>query len=649
MIRPTPVHRPVWEPVYRDVQGPVWRNGAGGGVAYYIDPSYSGGSSDGSYSAPWTDFTAANSAFTGDMGGRILRLKSGQTIYDELSFSAASNFTIETYGGSTKAIIDGSQIASWTWTNLSGDIWYANSGTESAIWVGDVAYERACVQQTTPDQATMDRSVGMFWFGNHSSNPIGNRLYVHVPPGMNMETERLAGRVRSQKENFALRLNGCSAVAIRAIQVQRGQWSVMSVENHGAGLIIDDVVSRWCGKFSFGQNLLDVTGVSEGAPATDISITKCQFSENRGGDNNNATEFSWVTGLTISECDYRRILSQAVEFWKTVKNARITRCRFEEIGGSTWWLNGDTDYGAPVVPQDHDNNQMDNCIATSIGSMNRETVLTDQGSSLLRYEGGTNTRLYNNTYIGQTRVPILLKAGTHASNKNTISLKNNVFYVHMAYSNAWHIQTTDTPATPWTFPTAFTGAINEVVSDNNHFFSLRNTNQASNRVGYIWAGAVDLIGLANWQSYTGNPDAHSHDGNPLLSAALGTVTATTTTSGTAASGVWDIPLTSVTGMAVNGIISIATVSAPIVHVSRIVAVNTSTKVVTTETRVPPAGIASGAAVTYYAELQTDATPQAGSPLLNAGVGSATDPLIPTTDFYGNPRSTTTPDIGAVEV
>lgn len=30
MIRPTPVHRPVWEPVYRDVQGPVWLNGAGG-------------------------------------------------------------------------------------------------------------------------------------------------------------------------------------------------------------------------------------------------------------------------------------------------------------------------------------------------------------------------------------------------------------------------------------------------------------------------------------------------------------------------------------------------------------------------------------------------------------------------------------------
>lgn len=30
MIRPTPVHRPVWEPVYRDVQGPVWQRGGSG-------------------------------------------------------------------------------------------------------------------------------------------------------------------------------------------------------------------------------------------------------------------------------------------------------------------------------------------------------------------------------------------------------------------------------------------------------------------------------------------------------------------------------------------------------------------------------------------------------------------------------------------
>lgn len=40
MIRPTPVHRPVWDAVYRDVQGPVWLNGAGGGVEtpiYFFD------------------------------------------------------------------------------------------------------------------------------------------------------------------------------------------------------------------------------------------------------------------------------------------------------------------------------------------------------------------------------------------------------------------------------------------------------------------------------------------------------------------------------------------------------------------------------------------------------------------------------------
>ena len=43
------------------------------------------------------------------------------------------------------------------------------------------------------------------------------------------------------------------------------------------------------------------------------------------------------------------------------------------------------------------------------------------------------------------------------------------------------------------------------------------------------------------------------------------------------------------------------------------------------------------------------TPVAAGALENAGIGSGTDANVPTTDLFGNTRSTTAPEIGAIEL
>lgn len=619
-----------------------WRRG-GSALAYYIDPSFGPGG-DGSYSSPWDDFTEVN-ALTGDLGGRILRLKSGQTIYDGLSISSASNFTIETYGGSTKAIIDGSQLATWTWTNLSGDIWYANSGSEKAIWVGDVAFERAVENQSRPPlQSVMDRNEYTFWFGTHSSNAgAGDQLYVHAHAGMNMETERLAGRVRTTSELIPLSIFAGSNVALRSIQVQRGANFVIQCDDHGAGLTMDGVVAKWNGYGSGGQNLLDLNGASLVSPATDISITNCDFLENYAGGNNNAMEFSWVTGMTISDCIFRRILGNAVEYWKTIKDTRVTRCRFEEIGGSILWLHNET---TDESGSDHDNNQIDNCIATSLGTMEDDYQTDQQGSALLRHQAGTNTRVYHNTLVSNNTPVIEFSEGTHANNKNTITVKNNVFLTLQSYALRARFLQAAVPGTAWTFVSSFTGAKNEIISNNNNLFSRYYTDQTTTRVGYF--RTAWQVGLSGWQAQGayGTPDLSSTEADPLLTAAFGVSAASTTMAAGGTAGTWTMTVTSAAGMSVGGFVAIPMATSPRLHFTRIMAI--AGNVLTGELKIGGGGISNGAAVTYYAEIQTDATPQTGSPLLNAGVGSTTDPLIPTTDFFGNPRSTTTPDIGAVE-
>lgn len=607
-------------------------------VAYYIDPSFGPGG-DGSYSSPWDDFTEVN-ALSGDLGGRIIRLKSGQTIYDGLSISNASNFAVETYGGSTKAIIDGSALTGWTWVNAGGDLWStATPGAEKAIWVGDVAFERAGEGATTPLQSVMDRNEYTFWYGTHSTYGGGNLLWVHAPTGMDMNAEEAANHVRTTSENVVAYMSGCSAAAVRSIQMQRGFNAVFQAASHGAGLTIDDVVSRWCGKGTVGQDLIDISGASAVAPATSVVLSDSQFYENFGGSNNNATEFSWVTGLTISNCNYRRIAGNAVEFWQTIKNGRVTRCRFEEIGGSIWWLSNS------IAGQEHDNNQMDNCISTTLGTMFNDGGTDQQGSQLLRHQAGTNTRLYHNTHITNNIQAVTLAAGTSAACLNTVTMKNNIFVSLQSYASRARFQTLDSPTPAWTFVSALTGAKNEIVSDNNRIFSRYATDQNTTRVGYLNAVGSYTTGLAAWQAQTGNPDPNSSEGDPLLAAMFGTSAASTTMASVGTAGAWTMTVTSSAGMAVGGFVAVPMAASPRLHFTRIMAI--AGNVLTGELKIGGGGISNGAAVTYYAEIQTDATPSA-SGVLNSGVGSVSDPLIPATDFYGSTRSATTPDIGAIE-
>jgi len=607
-------------------------------TAFYIDPSFGAGG-DGSYASPWDDFTEVN-ALTGDLGGRIIRLKSAETIYDSLLLTSASNFAIETYGGSTKAIIDGSAVVNWTWVNEGGDIWSTvTPGAEKCIWVGDIAFERAN-ESVTANQAVMDRSEATYWYGTHSTYG-GPKLYVHAPAGMNMTTESAANNVRSTSERYALRLYDCSAAAIRSIQVQRGGDGNVLANNHGAGLTIDDIVSRQCGLWATGQNCVDISGASAVAPATNVTITNSDFLDNFGGSNNNATEFSWVTGLEISGCTYRRILGNAVEFWQTVKNASVKRNRFEDIGGSIWWLSNS------IAGQEHDNNQMDNCIVNSTGNMRIGGGTDQQGSQLLRHEAGTNTRLYNNTLVTNNIQAVTLRTGSSANCLNTITMKNNIFVSLQSYASRARFQTLDSPTPAWTFVSALTGAKNEIVSDNNRIFSRYATDQNTTRVGYLNAVGSYTTGLAAWQAQTGSPDPNSSEGDPVLTAMLGPEVSTTTVNGAVLAGAWDITLTSVAGMVVGGYVTIAMAASPRLHVTRIMAISGST--ITGELKVGGGGISNGATVSYRTALTTDATPAAATGVLNAGIGSATDASVPTVDFFGNARSTTAPDIGAIEV
>jgi hypothetical protein len=625
--------------------GPDQWQYSGSGIAYYVDPSYAGGSSDGSYSAPWTDFTRVN-ALTGDLGGRIIRLKSGQTIYDAMLINAASNFSIETYGGSTKAIIDGSVLSGWTWVQEgSTDYWSTTTpGAEKALWVGDLAFERANNGQTKPVQAVMDRCEATFWYGEHDTLAGGTgvggvRLWVHAPHGMDMNAEETANNVRTTSIEYVLRGDGCSLVTVSNIQVQRSHSGNFLWYTHGDGITVDGLLSRQVGLGASGQNTLKIAGTSAVAPATNVIIRNSEFSDSFAGSNNNGTELEFIDGMTIEDCTYRRILGNAVEYWKTMVNTRVTRCRFEDIGNSILWLANN------VAGQEHDNNQIDNCIINSTGNMANDGGTDQQGSALLRHDAGTNTRVYNNTHITNNKQCVTLATGSSANCLNTITMKNNIFVSLQSYASRARFQTLDAPTPAWTFVSAFTGAKNEIISDNNRIFSRYQTDQNTTRVGYLQAVGSYTTGLAAWQAQTGSPDPNSSEGDPLLAELLGPVVSTTTVNGAVSAGAWNITLTSAAGMVVGGYVTVAMAAAPRLHVTRIMAISGST--ITGELKVGGGGISNGATVSYRTSLTGDVTPSA-SGVLNSGIGSATDANVPTVDFYGNARSTTAPDIGAVE-
>ena len=646
---------PQWQNTYEDQEftGSYVADPGGGpdqwqyssGFAYYIDPSYAGGSPDGSYSAPWTDFTEVN-ALTGDLGGRIIRLRSGLTIYDGLSILNASNFTIETYGGSAEAVIDGSAITAWTWVNEAGtDLWSTTgAGAQKAVYVGSVAYEMA-QSDAALSQTVLDRAERTYWYGTHSTYGGGVKLWVHAEAGLNMSTESSAGRVRTTSENRSAYMSGCSAQKLQNIIIQRGAMATLQIYEQGDGLILDGLTVRQNGYSAapVGMDSIDLSGLSAGVPATGVVIRNCLLDQNLGGTNNNALEVSYTDGLTVQDCTFRRIEGNAVEFWNTVHNGVVERCRFEDIGGSAWWLSGD------AAGSYHTNNTIRNCVMNSTGNPRNDRGSAGQGSIFARIQSASNTKIYNNTYIGNAQQGLIISPSPVAASTNTITIKNNLFYNTHANGDSARIQTTGSvlggdPA--WTFVNALTGAKNEIVSDYNRFFSNRQAAQSGIKMGNI--NGVATSGLAAWQAQSGAPDSHSSEGDPSITSPHGPVTAlTTTVTSGGTTGSWVIVVASVTGFALGDWITVKLDSATRTHVTRIAAIAVGTNTITMEVRLGSAA-GSGKLVTRLSSGVAEVAPGA-TPPLNSGIGSATDANVPTTDFFGNPRSTTAPDIGAVEV
>jgi hypothetical protein len=610
-----------------------WQYSGGGGLAYYVDPSFGAGG-DGSYASPWDDFTEINALSAGDLDGATIAIKSGETVYDSLLMANQNGFTVTTYGGASPGIIDGSIPTGFTWTREGAtDFWYATSASQVAIYVGDIAYEMAQSNAVLSD-SVFQRAQQTYYFGVSTVNAgLGSKMWVHVLPGVNMATEEAAGRVRKPNaDSYAFDMQACSGQTLNNIQVQRGSYATLRASEQGDGFTATNCVFRQNGfAAGTGQDLVNLKGVS-GSDVTNTIFSGCTFEDNFGGTNCNATEFAFVDGVSITDCTYNRILGNAVELWEDCDNVVVDRCQFVDIGSSILWLSND-DGGV-----NHDN-IIRNCTSVSLGN-SRSDSGTNQGSVFVKSESASNTLVYNNTHVSDVLNAIRLQPSSDSSATNTITIKNNLFINSHDNGDSARIQTygsvlSGDPA--WTFVNTLTGAKNEIVSDYNSFYSYRQAAQSGVKMGNI--NGVATSGLAAWQAQTGTPDLHSYEVDQGVANPWGAPSGTTTTlTAGVSTGAWAIVVASLTGISVGTWVT---------HTSRVASVDTATNTCNLECRFGSAA-ASGKLVTILSSPLAVLTP-ANTPPLNSGIGSATDANVPTVDFYGNARSTTAPDIGAVEV
>jgi hypothetical protein len=651
----------------------LWRRG-GSGIAYYVDPSYAGGSSDGSYSAPWTDFTQVNSLVTGDAGGRIIRLRSGQIIYDQLYLQNADNFTIETYGGSPLATIDGSVLTAYTWTqaSTSPNLWWTQTPVAAiGLFIDDVATLNCANQQ----QVT-DLEYG-WWYGTRSGNlgdgsgtqPTGNALVVNLPPGESMTTLSTANLVRRSDSTgayAALKLANCNAATLQNFAARRGHYHAVTIEAAAATVFSDIALAGLTvsqnGYFaSGGQNLINLYGADQSNLATGVSVTDCLLHDNVTGTNSNGIETGHLTGMTVARNTFRRIYGNAIEMWRGTHYSTISRNSFDDIGARSlimYWGSG-TDY------DNHTGSSFENNIVRSVGNfrvMGTQTpyptgLFYNTGGAIFA-SGGTNNRAYNNTFILSDAPALEIKySATEGGNSGSFSFMNNTVVLLEPSGNNCGAISTVTPTTAWTMKTTAPNGPQQIQANYNRYFTRRVA--ASGVRMQLNASSASTYALATWQAFGG--DTNSTLGDPAYTAPFGTggtsagTLAATTYGSTHASFVAaNAGLVQATG---HGLVVGDYVSMPITGGS-----GTAPTWYTRVGQVLDANtfraeyhlygnhtIATGATVTKYPNVLSFDFAPTTTPPLNSGIGSATDANVPTVDFYGNARSTTAPDIGAVEV
>lgn len=602
-----------------------------GDVDYHIDPSFGAGG-NGTLTMPWDDFTEVN-ALTGNLGGVHIKLKSGQVIYDQLVLGNASNFTVETYGGSPQAIIDGSDVGGFSWTDHTGTqpgIW--STGTTQLAIIADSEWLRfARIGSASDQQALLDRMEFSSWVGTHSVIGGGSRFYIHLPSGMNPNTLQGANNLRYSNRSFCADLFACADATIQNVTFRRGNAHCFRINSTGHRITLEGNTFEQAGGAGATGNLLNITGL-----VGDVTTGNVVRNNTFRYAYHNALEFGYSDGLLIERNTLEHTGDNCFELWQSATNTIIRRNIDLGHGGSFFWSAND------AGGQHHQNTQVYNNISRSIG--NWMSSLSQPGGTFAKLQNGSNGRVYNNTSVSHAQNAVQVTAATTGGSNNVWYIKNNILMLTCARTDAYRIQSTDTPTPNWTADSTASGASNQIVSDANVWTALRNATPSTQKMYYLNGSGAN--GLANWQAFSGNPEAtFGSEANTSMTAPFGTATVTTaTTNAVAADGTFSLSFASHSFARGDWLYWPGTTS-PRVNFQRVCAANATT--VYFESTI--GATASGTTVTKMdASLSgSNFTPTAVA--LNNGIGNDTDASVPTVDFNGNARSATTPDIGAIEV
>lgn len=637
-------------------------------AACYIDPSFGAGG-DGSYASPWDDFSEVN-ALSGNLGGLIIRLKSGQTIYDQLYLGNCSNFTVETYGGSPLATIDGSVLTAYTWTQVSTapNIWRTNVGTPASavgVFVGDLATIYC------PEQLQMEQLDMGWWFGANTHNgsgsypASGSALYVHLPIGEDMSALSAANLVRRADSGgpaMAARLIGCNGFTLQNFAVRRGYYNCLGLEAAGGNAWGDATFSGleiYQNGYASGggQNCLNIYGADASNRASNIIVQDCYLHDNHTGTNCNGIELGFISGLVFRRNTVNRVFGNAIELWRGTNDSEFSRNKLIDHGGSAWRLF----WGSGSQYDNHSRNLFANNIVRSLGNWRNMGALSPYPTGNFYntpngvvIDGGTDNKVINNTFVLNEGYGVQVNYNAaEGAGTGTARVLNNIFHSLEFATNSRGAIFLGSPTSGWTVQGTAPAAAQQVQLDYNRYYHRR---AAMVRGAINAASASTSANFAAWQA--NGCDAHGSYGDATLTAPFGTgSTSAGTTSGTMYGSTNGSFVAANSGLlttaADHGLAGGDFVSVPIAaggnlysRVGEIV----DADIFRLEYHLYGAStIASGVTVTKYPNSNSpDVTPAAAG-VLNSGLGSGADPNVPTVDYNGNARSSSTPDIGAIEV